>query len=63
MEVIIILIVFGLGYALGRRVGAKQGLQLGVVQAIIDLRIKALEHGTCPICRHGSGTAKNGHAT
>lgn len=56
--VIAILAVFGLGYALGRRVGAKQGHQLGLAQARIDLRISALEHGRCPICRHRSAAVK-----
>ena len=62
IETIIILIVFGLGYTLGRRAGSKQGRQLGLVQAFIDLRINALEQGTCPICHCNFATGKNEHA-
>lgn len=56
--VVSILFIFGLGYALGRRVGTKQGYQLGSVQAGIDLRINALEQGICPICRYRCAAVK-----
>lgn len=59
IEAVVILMVFGLGYAIGRRVGIKHGQQLGFVQAAIDLRIHALEQGVCPICRFGYDAVKN----
>lgn len=59
IEAIIVLMVFGVGYAAGRRIGRQQGEQLGWVQAVIDLRIKALEQGRCPLCGFAVESEKN----
>lgn len=57
--VILLLVMFGLGYALGRRFGIKEGRQLGLVEAVINLRIEGLENGSCPICLHGADSLKD----
>ncbi|HWR55681.1 MAG TPA: hypothetical protein VN462_04210 [Negativicutes bacterium] len=53
IKLIFSLLLFGLGYTVGRRIGLKQGKELGLVQTIIDLRIAGLEKGRCPLCFKG----------
>lgn len=59
IKLVLILMVFGLGYTIGRRIGLKQGKQLGHVQTIIDLRIAGLENGRCPICFRSADKIEN----
>ncbi len=57
IKLIFSLLLFGLGYTVGRRIGLKQGKELGLVQTIIDLRIAGLEKGRCPLCFKGAEKA------
>lgn len=38
------------GFATGRWVGRRQGERLGLNRAPLDLRVRALEAGCCPVC-------------
>lgn len=44
------LLVFAVGYGLGRRHGLRQGFALGAAYAPLDLRQRSLERGACVLC-------------
>ncbi|EOD01054.1 hypothetical protein [Caldisalinibacter kiritimatiensis] len=50
--IIISIFIFLIGYALGRRVGIKEGFFIGVNTAPILLRIKMQKEGICPLCNN-----------
>ena len=47
---ILILSIFLIGYALGRRKGIMEGINKGLSIAPLDMRKKSLELGVCQIC-------------
>lgn len=46
---IMILLVFLIGYALGRRIGIKQGYERGIAYAPLKLKEEAYENYSCPL--------------
>ncbi|MCL6453753.1 MAG: hypothetical protein K6T78_09120 [Alicyclobacillus sp.] len=48
------------GYALGRRVGFRQGCRRGTAEAPLRLRHQALRSGRCPICDRAPNAWYNG---
>jgi hypothetical protein len=47
-------------YAIGRRVGRREGQTRALAEAPLRLRLSALQEGKCPICNQGSGKWYNG---
>ncbi len=45
------LVALCLGYFWGRQIGRGEGMILGKAYAPLELRIKALQSGSCPICQ------------
>jgi hypothetical protein len=56
IEAIIVLMAFLAGLLYGRHLGRTEGLHLGEARAALDLRLKALETGSCPICQYSAET-------
>ncbi len=48
------IIVFLVGFTLGRKVGFEEGIKIGLNKAPLELKRRSLEKGECVIC----GTAK-----
>lgn len=47
---ILILATFLAGFAIGRRLGIKQGFHVAMAYAVLDIRRRCLEQGHCLIC-------------
>jgi hypothetical protein len=48
--IIIALLIFLVGYSIGRRTGIKEGYNEGMAYAPIEIKREYFEHGRCPIC-------------
>ncbi|QEK12170.1 hypothetical protein FQB35_07160 [Crassaminicella thermophila] len=49
---IIILSIFLLGYAIGRRIGIKEGYKKGVYYAPLKMREDVYNDHSCPLCNN-----------
>jgi|GEM_PF-4485360 len=56
---LLLLLIFLVSFTLGRKHGRTEGLQMGFAKAVIDLRIKSLEQGCCPICQYRATNTGN----
>ncbi|MGI6485262.1 MAG: hypothetical protein GX759_07775 [Thermoanaerobacterales bacterium] len=59
LNVILLLSVLLCGYAFGRRVGVKQGIEQGKYTAIIDIKRKMFYTSSCPICSSKLNTSED----
>ncbi|NMB45144.1 MAG: hypothetical protein GX998_01910 [Firmicutes bacterium] len=48
--IVLILASILCGFAVGRRLGIKQGFHIGMAYGVLDLRQQCLEQNRCPIC-------------
>ncbi|WP_290587452.1 hypothetical protein [Alicyclobacillus sp.] len=60
--VLVSLAVAAAAFAAGRRSGIRLGRSLGLAEAPIALRERALREGVCPICDVPAGAWYNGQA-
>ncbi|MDI3535025.1 MAG: hypothetical protein PWQ82_1390 [Thermosediminibacterales bacterium] len=47
---IMYIFVLLIGFAAGRRIGIKQGFEIGIRYAPIELKKQMFESGLCPVC-------------
>lgn len=52
-QVLLMMLIFLVGYVLGRRIGMKEGFSRGEKEIPLNLRRETLEKGSCVICSRG----------
>lgn len=59
IKVIMLLLFFLFGFIIGKREGYKKGYRLGNSYSPIEIRIKMLKTGVCPICQNNYATTED----
>ncbi|NMB11414.1 MAG: hypothetical protein GX977_03910 [Firmicutes bacterium] len=56
---VVILACILVGFAVGRRLGIKEGFRVGMAYGVLDMRQQCLKSGRCPICNSAAPIVDN----